>query len=282
MVEESRSDQAFSVRPATEKCATHKDASLTLAELPAPPPLDPLSALFLDVDGTLLEIAPRPELVQVPVGLPSLMTRLSAQREGALALISGRPLGQLDRLFQPWQGAAAGLHGLERRRADGILDCVVDRDSAGALDRLRPKLAALAADGTGLILEDKGGTLALHYRAAPQREPEIRAAVEVLRRETASVLRLITGKMVVEFQPREVDKGRGIAAFLAEPPFLGRRPVFVGDDTTDEDGFAEIRRRGGVAVRVGCFDNATAANYRLPTVEAVLVWLASSVCVEHH
>jgi trehalose 6-phosphate phosphatase len=280
MVEESRADQAFSAHPAAKKCATHKDASLTLAESWAPP-LDPRSALFLDVDGTLLEIAPRPELVQVPDGLPSLMVRLSAQREGALALISGRPLAQLDRLFQPWQGAAAGLHGLERRRADGILDCVVDGASAAALDRLRPKLAVLAADGTGLILEDKGGTLALHYRAAPRREPEIRAVVEALHREIGSVLRLLTGKMVVEFQPRSADKGRAIAAFLAEPPFLGRRPIFVGDDTTDEDGFAEICRRGGLAVRVGPFDGATAANYRLPAVEAVLAWLASGVNVKH-
>ena len=280
MVEESRADQAFRAHPVAKKCATHKDASLTLAESWAPP-LDPRSALFLDVDGTLLEIAPRPELVQVPDGLPSLMVRLSAQREGALALISGRPLAQLDRLFQPWQGAAAGLHGLERRRADGTLDCVVDGVSAAALDRLRPKLAALAADGTGLILEDKGGTLALHYRAAPQREAEIRAVVEALHRETASVLRLITGKMVVEFQPRSADKGRAIAAFLAEPPFVGRRPIFVGDDTTDEDGFAEICRRGGLAVRVAPLDGATAASYRLPTVEAVLAWLASSVNVKH-
>jgi trehalose 6-phosphate phosphatase len=203
------------------------------------------------------------------------MIGLSGQRAGALALISGRPLAQLDRLFQPWQGAAAGLHGLERRRADGILDCVVDGESAAALDRLRPKLAALAADGSGLILEDKDGTLALHYRAAPQREPEIRAVVDALHNESASMLRLITGKMVVEFQPRSADKGRAIAAFLAEPPFLGRRPVFVGDDTTDEDGFAEIRRRDGIAVRVGPFDGATIANYCLPSVEAVLAWLAS-------
>ncbi|MBV8506316.1 MAG: trehalose-phosphatase [Alphaproteobacteria bacterium] len=251
----------------------HKDAPLTIAE--SPPPLDPRSALFLDVDGTLLEIAPRPELVHVPDGLPALMIRCSAEREGALALISGRPLAQLDRLFQPWQGAAAGLHGLERRRADGNLDCVIDRDSATALDRLRPKLAELAADGTGLMLEDKIGTLALHYRAAPQRAQEIRAVVERLHGEIAPVLRLITGKMVVEFQPRGADKGRAIAAFLAEPPFFGRRPVFVGDDTTDEDGFAEIRRRSGIAIRIGPSDGATAANYRLPSVEAVLAWLAS-------
>src|SRR5690242_20444770 len=101
MVEQSRSDQAFSVRPVAGKCAMHKDGLWTLAESLVPP-LDPLSALFLDVDGTLLEIAPRPELVQVPDGLPSLLIRLSAEREGALALVSGRPLVQLDRLFQPW------------------------------------------------------------------------------------------------------------------------------------------------------------------------------------
>ena len=280
MVEESRLDQAFSPRPAAGICAPHKDASLTLAESRVPP-LDALSALFLDVDGTLLEIAPRPELVQVPDGLPPLIILLSAEREGALALISGRPLAQLDQLFRPWRGAAAGLHGLERRRTDGILDRAVDCDSASALDRLRPKLAALAAKGPGLTLEDKGGTLAFHYRAAPQRETEIRTVVEALHREIASVLRLITGKMVFEFQPRSFDKGRAIAAFLAEPPFVGRRPVFVGDDTTDEDGFAEIRRRGGIAVRVSPFDGATAANYRLPTVEAVVAWLASSVNVKH-
>src|SRR5690348_5596096 len=164
------------MHPAEGKCATHKDASLTVDESVAPP-LDPQSALFLDVDGTLLEIAPRPELVRVPDGLPALIIRLSAQRDGALALVSGRPLTQLDRLFAPWQGAAAGLHGLERRRADGVLERVLDRASAAALERLRPKLAALAAKGTGLTLEDKGGTLALHYRGAPQHEQIGRAHV---------------------------------------------------------------------------------------------------------
>src|SRR5437588_4168148 len=167
MVEESRSDQAVSARHAAEIMCNAQDGALTLAESRAPP-LDGRAALFLDVDGTLLEIAPRPELVRVPGGLPALISRLSAQREGALALVSGRPLTQLDRLFEPWQGAAAGLHGLERRRADGVLERVLDSASATALERLRPKLAALAAKGTGLTLEDKGGTLALHYRGAPE------------------------------------------------------------------------------------------------------------------
>src|SRR6202035_5172373 len=201
MVEESRADQVFSVRPAAEKCATHKDASLTFAES-WPPPLDPRSALFLDVDGTLLEIAPRPELVRVPLGLPGLITRLAEERQGALALISGRPLVQLDELFQPWHGAAAGLHGIERRRTDGSLDCILDSASEAALGLIRPKLAALAADGSGLVLEDKGGTLARHYRAVPEREAEIRSYAETLRAEAGAALRLIAGKMVVEFQPR--------------------------------------------------------------------------------
>ena len=254
----------------------HKDASLTVGESSALPGLDAQSALFLDVDGTLLHIAPRPELVHVPADLPSLLARLSVEREAALALISGRPLAQLDRLFHPWQGAAAGLHGLERSRADGRIDRLLDAASMTALDRLRPKLAALAAGGTGLLFEDKGGTLALHYRAAPQREPEIRAVAEALHREEASALRLIMGKMVIEFRPRGIDKGSAIAAFLAEPPFQGRRPVFVGDDTTDEDGFREVCRRGGLAIRVSAPGDATAANYFLPTVEAVLAWLARS------
>jgi trehalose 6-phosphate phosphatase len=123
------------------------------------------------------------------------------------------------------------------------------------------------------VLEDKGNTIALHYRAVPEREAEIRAFAEALLPVAGPALRLIVGKMIVEFQPAAIHKGLAIAAFLAEPPFAGRRPVFVGDDTTDEDGFAEIRRRGGTAIRVGSA-GATAANHRLPSVRAVLAWLA--------
>jgi trehalose 6-phosphate phosphatase len=240
-----------------------------------PPLLDLQSALFLDIDGTLLEIAGRPELVHVPEGLPALLARLSEQRQGALALISGRPLAQLDQLFWSWRGAAAGLHGIERRRADGTLDRLRNSASEAALDRIRPKLAAFAGGESGLIVEDKGATLALHYRAAPHREAEIRAYAEELQREGGGALRLIKGKMVVEFQPCCANKGSAIAAFLAEVPFVGRRPVFVGDDATDEDGFAEIRSRGGLAIRVGA-PCETIADYCLPSVKAVLVWLAKT------
>ena len=276
MVGESRIDQALSAHPIPGECATHKDGSLTPGELqPRPPALDSQSALFLDVDGTLLEIAPRPELVRVPHGLPALLTTLSEQRQGALALISGRPLAELDRLFQPWRGAAAGMHGIERRRVNGVLDRILDSASTAALDQIRPSLAALARDDSGLIVEDKGGTLALHYRAVPDREQELRAYAEALRRESGAAIRLIAGKMVVEFQPLSVNKGLAIEAFMAQPPFIGRRPVFVGDDTTDEDGFREIRKRGGFAVRVGS-PQETAAHYALPSVAAVLAWLAKS------
>jgi trehalose 6-phosphate phosphatase len=246
----------------------------------APPPLDRRAALFLDVDGTLLEIAPRPELVEVPPGLPGLLLRLSSERNGALALISGRPIAELDRLFRPWSGAAAGLHGIERRRSCGAYahehSDEADPETAGALDRLRPELAGLALQWPGAMLEDKGRTLAFHYRAVPEAEATIREAVDRLFREHGDVLRLIPGKMVIEFQPRHHDKGRVIAAFMSELPFDGRLPVYLGDDTTDEDGFTEVNRQGGISVRVGPLPAGTAAKYALPSVRSALEWLAST------
>jgi trehalose 6-phosphate phosphatase len=244
--------------------------------LPAPPHLDPAAALFLDVDGTLLEIAPRPDLVRVPRRLPALLAALAAAQGGALALVSGRALRELDRLFPAWRGAAAGLHGIERRRADGSLVRSDDAAAAAALEALRAPLAALVRSRRGLFLEDKGGTIALHYRDLPQAEAEIRAVAEALCRSADPALRLIAGKMVVEFQPRRASKAAAIAAFMAEPPFRGRRPVFLGDDTTDEDGFAEVNRRGGISVHVGPAA-ATAARYGLASVAAALDWLESGL-----
>jgi trehalose 6-phosphate phosphatase len=245
-----------------------------------PPPLDPEAALFLDVDGTLVEIAPRPDLVRVPAGLPLLLDRLGRQRDGALALVSGRKIADLDRLFQPWQGAAAGVHGAERRRPDGSLaighDSPADHAAAAALDRLRPALRQFAQRSPGVLLEDKGRTLAVHYRLAPERGAEVRILTEDLASGEAGWLRLIAGKMVFELQPRHIGKHGAIASFMAEPPFQGRRAVFVGDDTTDEDGFAEVNRRHGVSIRVGPPSVTTAAAYSLPSVAAVLAWLAGN------
>lgn len=243
---------------------------------PTPPRLDPRAALFLDVDGTLLEIAPHPDRVRVPCRLPALLAALAAARGGALALVSGRSLAQLDRLFPTWRGAAAGLHGIERRRAEGGLVRSEDAAATAALDRLRAPLAALARARPGLLFEDKAGTIALHYRNRPQDAAEIRALAESLLRAAGPALRLIAGKMVVEFQPRSVGKGATIAAFLAEPPFRGRRPVFLGDDATDEDGFAEINRCGGMSVRIGT-PAMTAARHGLASVAAARQWLAEGV-----
>jgi trehalose 6-phosphate phosphatase len=254
---------------------------LTMGDLPAssfvtsPPKLDRHAALFLDVDGTLLEIAARSDLVQVPPELPALLGDLAARRGGALALISGRPLAELDRLFQPWCGAAAGAHGVERRRVDGTFAHHTDVAAAVAIDRIRPRLTAFVCARSGLLLEDKHSALALHYRAAPECAAEVRALAETLCRQTGSALRLIVGKMVVELRPSGADKGAAIAAFLSESPFLGRRPIFLGDDATDEDGFAEIARRGGAAIRVG-EPAKTRASYALPSVAAVLAWLAGN------
>jgi trehalose 6-phosphate phosphatase len=245
-----------------------------------PPPRDPQTALFLDVDGTLLEIAPRPELVRVPAAVPRLLIGLTEQHEGALALVSGRRIAELDRLFRPWRGAAAGVHGAERRPVDGSVakseNTPADQAAAVALDRLRPALTALPRRMPGVLLEDKGRTLAVHYRQAPERAAELRSALEALAREHAKALRLIAGKMVFELQPRHHGKHGAIAAFMGEKPFRERVPVFVGDDTTDEDGFAEVNRRGGVSIRVGPADAATNAVYALPSVSAVLDWLRAA------
>jgi trehalose 6-phosphate phosphatase len=281
IVEGFGSDQSFRSHLGGAHCASHKDKFLTAREMPGlpatrpPPSLDRRSALFLDVDGTLLEIASRPDRVHVASDLPSLLNDLTRDREGALALVSGRPLADIDRLFRPWRGAAAGLHGIERRRADGTLVSATNPAAVAVLDRLRRPLAALAAADSRLALEDKHGTLALHYRGAPQREDEIKSLAMALALEDAS-LRVIAGKMVVEFQPRGIDKGTAIAAFLDEPPFFGRLAVFVGDDVTDEDGFIEIRRRGGISIRVGT-PAETQAEYSLADVPGVHSWLAAGL-----
>jgi trehalose 6-phosphate phosphatase len=166
-------------------------------------------------------------------------------------------------------GSRCGARGKSRSKC-GVSRA--DRAAAAALDRLRPTLAECERRWPGAWLEDKDRTLALHYRAIPEKEAEIRAAVERLAAKESGPLRLIAGKMVFELQPRHRHKGAVIAAFLAEPPFRGRRAVFIGDDTTDEDGFAEVNRRGGISIRVGA-PARTAAVYDLASVADVLDWL---------
>lgn len=233
-------------------------------------------AFFLDVDGTLVAIAETPEAVRVEPALPPLLQRLAGANDGALALVSGRSLASIDALFAPLRLPAAGLHGWERRRGDGTL--APASEPTAILAPLRPVLLAFAATRPGLLVEDKGGSLALHYRLAPhyaaivcQRAREIAAA--------EPQLRLIEGRKVVEFVPCGSDKGAAIADFLAEPPFAGRVPVYAGDDTTDEDGFAAVNRLGGLSIKVANPEarggRGTHARHRLPSISALHAWLGA-------
>ncbi len=242
------------------------------ASLSAPQVLQRHQALFLDFDGTLVEIAATPDSVEVPPELPQLLRALSDRLDGALALVSGRPIDELTRLLAPFAGAMAGQHGLERRRSDGdVLRCA----APPALDRIRPVLAGFAERHSGVRLEDKGSSLALHYRQAPSLSATCRDVVRHAALASGGALKAIDGKMVIELLAQPSGKGGAIAAFLAEPPFRGRVPVFVGDDIGDEDGFAVVDRLGGTSVHVGA--GATAARHRLADVAGVLAWLARSV-----
>lgn len=227
-------------------------------------------ALFLDVDGTLLEFADRPDAVVPNVRLPDILCGLEVALGGALALISGRTVENLDRIFEPLRFPAAGQHGLERRDAGGRLH---KSDLAHALDDIRPELRDFVDQHDGTLLEDKGTALALHYRMAPSAEAAARTLVDRLTADRDE-LHFLAGKMVFEIKPRAVDKGVAISCFMSEPPFCGRMPVFLGDDVTDEDGFRVVNSAGGTSIRVGDAA-ATAAQYGLPDVDSVHDWLCN-------
>jgi trehalose 6-phosphate phosphatase len=240
--------------------------------LPAPPPLYRDHALFLDFDGTLVDLAAAPDLVRVSAELPHLLQAFSELLDGALALVSGRPLDELDRLLAPFAGASAGQHGLEHRRSDGsVFRC----PAPPALVRVRSVFARFAERHNGVMLEDKGSSLALHYRQAPSLEAACRRLARRAVVVGGGTLKTVDGKMVVELLPRPSGKGRAIETFMTELPFRGRAPVFVGDDRGDEEGFTVVNRYGGVSIRVGA--GATVARHRLAGVKEVLAWLARSV-----
>ncbi len=238
-------------------------------EAPELPASSETHALFLDVDGTLLSIAAHPDAVYVPAQLLFLLEQLEERLNGAVALISGRTISDLDGLFAPLKLPSAGVHGLERRGGDGVVHQVAGSE---LLDSLRAPLAEFVEAREGLLLEDKRQSLALHYRNAPAYEAEIKALLVGLVEASPSPLELKRGKMVVEVKPGGANKGTAIEAFMAEPPFVGRLPVFIGDDVTDEDGFRSVNRMGGLSIRVG-FDENSAAAYCLPDEDAVVAWL---------
>ncbi|HEY8521156.1 MAG TPA: trehalose-phosphatase [Gammaproteobacteria bacterium] len=237
------------------------------------PPWPARPALFLDFDGTLLEIAEEPSRVQPSPRLRALLPELGPATGGAVALISGRMIAEIDRLLEPHRFPAAGIHGLERRDADGR-HSTADAATA-ALAAAREALLPLVERHSGLLLEDKRHALALHFRRRPDLEGEVRAAVAALETRLPPELEVMPGRMVFEIKPRAASKGRAIESFMSERPFRGRTPVFVGDDVTDESGFAVVNALGGVSVKVG--DGDSAASFRLADVEAVLDWLERGI-----
>ena len=229
-------------------------------------------ALFLDVDGTLLEIAETPQSVRVPESLKQLLVSLSFRLGGALALISGRTLNDLDHLFAPLRFCAAGLHGWERRDAAG---CVIRPQlDPGCLNDAREHLRQFTNQHEGLLLEDKGHGLAVHFRRAPQLSWEASTAVRLACQQAGSAFAVQAGKCVFEIRPAACTKGSAIRTFMERPPFANRLPIYIGDDLTDEDGFAIVNEIGGISIRVGDA-HESAAQHRLPGVRQVLRWLES-------
>ena len=235
--------------------------------MPRPPLPTADDALFLDFDGTLVELAERPHLVQVPDDLPALLAAASAARGEALAIVSGRRLASIDEMLTPMRFCGAGLHGAELRTDP--------RETAPQPERLLEgpamRLAALLEDDPAAWLEDKGAAIAVHFRGAPHRGPQL----EQLLREAVEgcPVEIIAGKCVFEARPHGVDKGAAVRSLMLRPPFQGRRPVYVGDDVTDEDGIRAAQALGGLGIKVGAGDSV--AQWRLENPAAVRQWLAS-------
>jgi trehalose 6-phosphate phosphatase len=228
-------------------------------------------ALFLDVDGTLVEIAPVPDAVRVADGVIELLGALAAALGGAVALVSGRPIDTLDELFRPLVLPTAGNHGLEQRTSAGEL--TLPKIPPRVLDPVREAFQRLAADFPGAVVEDKTYAVALHYRLAPGLDGLAADAAARLAQQMGPAFCVQHGKMMVEVRPTGAHKGTVVEAFMAAPPFAGRTPVFIGDDVTDEDGFAAVNRMGGHAIRVGGAEQS-AAGWQVAGVAALRDWLA--------
>ena len=238
-------------------------------ELVAPEPPAELSAahisLFLDFDGTLVELAERPELVVVPADLPPILTQLEQRLGGALAIVTGRALGTLDELLAPARLTVAAAHGTEGRLPGGEAFGPSEAAVAEA-DRIFAQLASRFVGEPRVILEKKAGAVALHYRQVPELEGQCREAINAVVGE-AEGFHIVEGKFVFEVRPSGTDKGTAVAALMQLPPFRGRTPVFFGDDRTDEDGFAAVQALGGLGVKVGV--GQTSAHYRTNSVTSM-------------
>jgi trehalose 6-phosphate phosphatase len=230
-------------------------------------------AILLDIDGTILDIAPTPRQVSVSAQLRQTLARLQDLTDGALALVSGRLLEDIDRIFAPLKLAAVGAHGAELRPSP---DAEPQRRAGSLSLELKNTLATLTELGPGILVEDKGYSLALHYRLAPDLGPALRAAVGgVCAQLPASTVDILPGKAVIEVKPARVDKASAVRELMEHPPFRGRRPIFIGDDVTDEPVFGVIPQFGGLGFSVGRIVPGVDGHFDRP--EDVRAWLARIV-----
>lgn len=228
-------------------------------------------ALFLDIDGTLLDLAPTPDTIQVPPSLPTDLNNVSGRLDGALALVTGRALVYADSLFEPFHFPIAGLHGAEMRGSDGaILPALV----TPAFAALKRNLSEYASAMKGVIVEDKGAAIAAHYRLAPEFEEPLGDLMRDFVAQAGDGWVLQLGKMVYEIRPAKSSKGEAVARYMQEQAFFGRRAVAIGDDLTDESMFSAVNEMGGYSIRVGSAEVKTAALGRVPSPEVVRQTLA--------
>jgi trehalose 6-phosphate phosphatase len=229
------------------------------------------SAIFLDFDGTLTELAARPDAVVIAPGLPETLRRLSGALNGALAIVSGRPVAEIDHYLYPTVLPVAGVHGAERRGSDGHLR----RMAAPNIDLVVAAAQALAARYPALLVEVKPGAVAVHYRQAPELEHIcLDAMTQAL--SLADGMVLLRGKMVVELKPHRASKGLAVRSFLQDDaPFKGRCPWFIGDDVTDEAAFEAVQSMRGVAIKIGAGE--TLAQHRLDSPAELRRWLDAAV-----
>lgn len=227
-------------------------------------------ALLLDIDGTILDIAASPRQVRVPPGLRETLSRLAVATGGALAMVSGRSIADIDLIFSPLHFAAVGVHGAEMRiSGDGEARPRI----APLPTALKRKLATIADLAPGLLVEDKGYSLALHYRAAPQLGPQVEAAVTAICSEAGDArIEILPGKLMVDVKPAGINKGNAVDELMRHPPFAGRRPIFIGDDVTDIPVFNLIPAFDGLAFSVGGIAADVDGHFDSP--EAVRAWLA--------
>ena len=257
-------------------CAGEQSVAQTAEPLPAsslPPPSSisfDRDALFLDFDGTLAEIAPAPDLVAFTPEARALLETLVHSFSGAVAIVTGRKISEIDHHLAPLILPVSGLYGLVHRSSDGA---IADLRPPGTLvAHAAAVLKSFVERHPGLLLELKGQTIALHYRARPELALACRIAANAAL-EGQQGLKIIDGKMVIEIAPAEADKGRAVLTFLDEPPFFGRRPVYIGDDVSDEAAFAVADELGGLTIKIG--PGPTTARHWAADNADVLEWLGA-------